>query len=138
MYRTKHFRWKLMHLWGILSHLGLVVAAAVGFLYHLGTTDQAASWGYQTAADVHSCGYPMIGRYGSGFTLDMAARTQLMTCFVVVSTPLSYAPCSMLGPCTPSVTDGNFAFALSREVLGLPSTLLCSRFSSWWSPTGSC
>lgn len=76
-----------MHIWGILSHLGLVIAAAIGFLYHLGTTGQSAPWGYPTAADVHSCGYPMMGRYeyGGGFTLDVAARTQLMTCFVVVS-----------------------------------------------------
>lgn len=97
MYRTKHFKWKLMHIWGILSHLGLVVAAAIGFLYHLGTTGQAASWGYPTAADVHSCGYPMTGRYGSSFTLDMAARTQLMTCFVVVSILLSDRLCPIPG-----------------------------------------
>ncbi|KAL2158740.1 hypothetical protein VTH06DRAFT_3931 [Thermothelomyces fergusii] len=44
MYRTKHFRWKLMHLWGISAHFGLVVTAAIGYICQLGTTARPERW----------------------------------------------------------------------------------------------
>ncbi len=79
-----------MHVWGILAHLGLVVAASIGFLCDVGQTTQTTGpWGYSAAAQVHPCRYALMA--GGGFhvedrlSYDMATRPLLMTSVMVVS-----------------------------------------------------
>ncbi len=51
-----------MHVGGILTHLGLVVAASISFLYHIGQATQASSWGYPggAASRVRPCRYALM------------------------------------------------------------------------------
>jgi len=45
MYRTNNLGWKVTHVLCILGHLGLVVAAAVAYVYNLGREDDSrAAW----------------------------------------------------------------------------------------------
>ncbi len=82
MYRTQHFRWKLMHIWGILVHLFLVVAVAIGFLYDLGRPYQLEQWeypGHPTAIALHPCRYhAAIEGHRYDFAFDRASRTSLL------------------------------------------------------------
>ncbi|KAK4156348.1 hypothetical protein C8A00DRAFT_30740 [Chaetomidium leptoderma] len=94
MYRTSHFKWKLMHVLSILAHLGLVVAASASFLYDIGKTTgpvRTVQWShyYPTGADVHPCSLAVMNGLGNGSTFDMATQKLLKTCLVVGSLGLT-------------------------------------------------
>ncbi|KAK4042795.1 hypothetical protein C8A01DRAFT_44288 [Parachaetomium inaequale] len=85
MYRTRHFRWKLMHLCGILTHLGLVVAVAVSYICDLSRTTQSGLWGQVTVVEMNSCRFTQMAGLGNGFTFDVATHTLLKACLAVGS-----------------------------------------------------
>ncbi|AEO61308.1 hypothetical protein MYCTH_2084292 [Thermothelomyces thermophilus ATCC 42464] len=86
MYRTKHFRWKLMHLWGISAHLGLVAAVAIGYLGQLGNPARPERWGRATtAAGTSRCTAVMAAGLDGGDTLDVGTHTLLRACLILGS-----------------------------------------------------
>ena len=85
MYRTRHFRWKLMHLCGVLTHLGLVVAVAVSYICDLSRTTRSIHWGHVTVVEMNSCRFAQMAGLGNGFTFDVATQALLKACLVVVS-----------------------------------------------------
>ncbi|KAK3303940.1 uncharacterized protein B0T15DRAFT_400615 [Chaetomium strumarium] len=84
MYRTKHFRWKLVHIFNILSHLGLAVAASISYICDLSesTRSRQSQWSY-SLTNANPCHVALQSEFGDGLMFDMAARTLLMTCLVV-------------------------------------------------------
>ncbi|KAK3898526.1 hypothetical protein C8A05DRAFT_18912 [Staphylotrichum tortipilum] len=81
MYRTKHLRWKLMHIWGILVHLFLVVAATIGFLCDLSKPYQLERWEYlshPTATALHPCRFHAAIESNDGLAFNKAARIGLL------------------------------------------------------------
>ncbi len=90
MYQIKHLRWRLVHVWGILAHLGLLVAASISFLYDVGqTTHTISPWAYSAAAQVHPCRYALMAGGGlqaeARLSYDMATRPLLAASVMVVS-----------------------------------------------------
>ncbi|KAK3298058.1 uncharacterized protein B0H64DRAFT_474068 [Chaetomium fimeti] len=87
MYRTKNFRWKMMHLWGILAHLGLVVAVAISYIYDLDKTARSIPWVHSTAAEMNPgpCRLALSAGSNNGFTFDRSTQALLKACLVVGS-----------------------------------------------------
>ena len=132
MYQIKHLRWRLVHVWGILAHLGLVVAASISFLYDVGQTTQTTiPWGYSTAAQAHPCRCALMA--GGGFQVedrlsyDMATRPLLTISAMVVSSLWSL-----------TISIHPMLTTSLRGLSALPSILPFSYSSSRWTPTGSC
>ncbi len=122
-----------MHVWGILAHLGLVVAASISLLLDAGQAAQTRiPWGYSTAAQVHPCRYALVAAGGfqveDGFLDDMATRPLLTTSVMVVSS---------LGGDGRYQTHPMLTAAL-RGLSDLASIFPFSYSSSRWNPTGSC
>jgi hypothetical protein len=110
MYRPRHFRWKLMHLFNMLAHLGLVVAVAISYIYDLGITTQSISRGRPTPAGVSTsaCSPASLARVESGFTFDMATHTLLKACLNAVSSLPTFLPPfrpSRMRPCATTVSQ---------------------------------
>jgi hypothetical protein len=102
-----------MHILVILAHLGLIVAASITYVYYLGKAVQSVHWTRpETAVEIHPCTLSLSGVFGDGFNFDMALRTLLMACLVVVS---SQPPSP--GTHTPALSD-----MLTRRSVCLPVT----------------
>lgn len=97
MYQTRHFRWKVVHTLTILAHVGLTIAASVGYIQQLGksTSFPATAWSHprtQTAIATSSCSLALVDRPGSGYMLATAVPSThpapvLLACLIVVSLP---------------------------------------------------
>ncbi|KAL2140030.1 hypothetical protein VTI28DRAFT_4338 [Corynascus sepedonium] len=87
MYRTKHFRWKLMHLWGISAHLGLIAAVAISYLYHLEIINQPLSWSHSPTISGSHCMAGIETQTGleSENASKMAVQTLLKACLILGS-----------------------------------------------------
>ncbi|KAK4239226.1 hypothetical protein C8A03DRAFT_14363 [Achaetomium macrosporum] len=86
MHRTKHFRWKLVHIFSILAHLGLAIAASISYVCDVNKSTRLlqSQWSYSSMTNVNPCHHLALqSEFGDGFMFDMAARTLLMTCLVV-------------------------------------------------------
>ncbi|GAB1313663.1 hypothetical protein MFIFM68171_03873 [Madurella fahalii] len=87
MYRPKHFRWKLMHVSGIIAHFGLTIAAAISYIYTLGfdTAPVERSSTNVTSVNTNPCSFALMGGFGHWGSFDVAVRTLLITCLIVGS-----------------------------------------------------
>jgi hypothetical protein len=119
MYRTRHFRWKLMHILVILAHLGLIVAASITYVYDLGKAVQSVQWVRPLAvADMHPCTLSLAGVFGNEFTFDVAIRAVLMTSLVVVS-PRLPSPDPHSPALSGRLTRHPLCFSLIQGTVGL-------------------
>ncbi|KAK4101792.1 hypothetical protein N658DRAFT_38219 [Parathielavia hyrcaniae] len=86
MYRTRHFRWKMMHISVLLAHLGLIVAAGISYLYEIDAgTSSIRRRPHQLVVSemMHPCTLSRAGMFVDGLTSDVASRTLIMACLVV-------------------------------------------------------
>ncbi|KXX81667.1 hypothetical protein MMYC01_202047 [Madurella mycetomatis] len=85
MYRPRHFRWRLMHVSGILAHFGLTIAAGICYIYNLGFDTAPVEWGSmnKTSTDMNPCNFALMGGFGNWGSFDVAVRTLLITCLIV-------------------------------------------------------
>lgn len=76
-----------MHLWGILAHLGLVVAVAINYIYDLDKATRSITWSHSAAAEMNSgpCRLALAAASSDGFTFDKSTHALLKACLVVVS-----------------------------------------------------
>ncbi|KAL2133436.1 hypothetical protein VTI74DRAFT_2322 [Chaetomium olivicolor] len=95
MYWTKHFRWWLVHMLTMLTHLGLIIVAAITYVYDVGKTNRTVQRPSQPDPNMHPCSTAFIGTFTGGFGYDMTVRTLLMTSLTVVSrlVPSTRPPC---------------------------------------------
>ncbi|KAK4142820.1 uncharacterized protein C8A04DRAFT_38034 [Dichotomopilus funicola] len=89
MYRKKQIRWKLIHLWTIIAHLGLLASAATSYIYDLGRHNSPYRWEQSTAANMHSCGSVRVARLDSRLASDTATPELLRACLVIGSLGLT-------------------------------------------------
>ncbi|KAH6613267.1 hypothetical protein F5144DRAFT_661263 [Chaetomium tenue] len=87
MYRTKHFRWKLMHVWGILAHLGLVVAVAINYIYDLDKATRSITWSHLSAVETSSRPreLALVAASSDVFTFDRSTHALLKACLIMGS-----------------------------------------------------
>ncbi|EAQ87019.1 predicted protein [Chaetomium globosum CBS 148.51] len=85
MYRTKHFRWKLMHVWGILAHLGLVVAVAINYIYDLDKATRSITWSHLTAVETNyrPRELALVAASSDVFTFDRSTHALLKACLIM-------------------------------------------------------
>ena len=76
-----------MHVWGILAHLGLVVAVAINYIYDLDKATRSTTWSHLTAAEANSRPreLALAAASNDGFTFDRSTHALLNACLVVVS-----------------------------------------------------
>ncbi|KAK3387948.1 hypothetical protein B0H63DRAFT_167187 [Podospora didyma] len=85
MYKTNNFGWKLTHVLCILAHLGLVIAAAVAYVYNMSKDNNAVDYSKLVAPDTNPCSFALMGMFGSarGGSFDVAVHTLPMSCMAV-------------------------------------------------------
>jgi hypothetical protein len=110
----------LVHVLCILTHFGMTIAAAIGYIYN---HDQdrvtgLSDWSYLTTANVKPCHFALSGGLKHRATADMTARTLLVACLGVVSSVL-ITPSHPTQPCINSDYTPPSSFALSQGTIGL-------------------
>ncbi|KAL2116284.1 hypothetical protein VTJ04DRAFT_8451 [Mycothermus thermophilus] len=83
MYRTTHFRWKLMHAGCILAHLNLVVSVATSYIYDLGRNAEPIQWAVPALTGANRCGSVLSMASPSPFSFDAASHILLKACFLM-------------------------------------------------------
>lgn len=80
---------------GILAHFGLTIAAGICYIYNLGFDTAPVDWGSMstTSADRSPCSFALMGGLGNWGSFDVAVRTLLITCLIVVSPPSLLLTC---------------------------------------------
>jgi hypothetical protein len=110
----------LVHVLCILTHFGMTIAAAIGYIYN---HDQdrvtgLSDWSYLTTANVKPCHFALSGGLKHRATADMTARTLLVACLGVVSSVL-ITPSHPTQPCINSDYTPPSSFAFSQGTIGL-------------------
>ena len=114
-----------MHLWGILAHLGLVVAVAINYIYDLDKVTRSITWSHSAAAEMNPgpCRLALTAASSDGFTFDKSTLALLKACLIVVSsystiTNLTESQ-SLLMLFFSFVTQGSLGFTINIIYLAL-------------------